>query len=266
MFNVNEAARPGERDTVGGRTTIGRTAGTSLDKYRRLRMNQKTILIVDDDRDLSFIISEMLEQHNYDVITAETVEEAYEKLTANCCQLILLDINLPDGNGYEVCRELRKNSQLPVIFASARDTENDRITGYEAGGDDYLPKPYSMKELLAHVRALMRRCYGAEDAEEAETFGDISVNFVQRTVTKNGVAVNLALREFDLLEYLLRNKNRAVTKEEIMGNVWGAFTEAEPSTISVHMRWLREKLETNPSEPRYFKTVRGVGYMLDTGK
>ena len=226
-------------------------------------MNKKNILVVDDDADLSFIICEMLEQHGYNTLTAVNVNDAYEKLTATRCQLILLDINLPDGSGYEICKELRKNSQLPVIFASARCMEDDRIAGYEAGGDDYLPKPYSMKELLAHVNALMRRCYGSETANDTVNFGDISVNLSARSVTKNGIPVNLALREFDLLEYMIKNANRALSKEELLSNVWGAFTEAESATVSVHIRWLREKLENDPSCPERFKTVRGIGYLLD---
>lgn len=225
-------------------------------------MKKHRILIVDDDEDLSFIISEMLEEHGYATVTAKNVKEAYDKLTATGCQLVLLDINLPDGNGYEICQELRKNSQLPVLFASARSLENDRIAGFEAGGDDYLPKPYSMKELLVRVNALIRRCYGTDNSNETFEFGDICVSLSSRSVTKAGIPVNLALREFDLLEYLLKNRNRAVTKDELLGNVWGAFTEAEPSTISVHIRWLREKLENDPSNPEYIKTIRGVGYIF----
>ncbi len=225
-------------------------------------MAKKKILIVDDDEDLSFIISEMLEEHGYETQTAVNVNEAYEKLTANSCQLILLDINLPDGSGYEICRELRKNSRIPVIFASARSMEDDRICGFEAGGDDYLPKPYSMKELLLRVNAVIRRCYGQTDKNEIFKFGNITVNMSQRSVLKEGEEINLSLREFDLLEYLIRNRNKALSKEELLGNVWGVFSEIEPSTISVHMRWLREKLEKDPSNPEYLKTVRGIGYSL----
>lgn len=226
-------------------------------------MKKKRILIVDDDADLSFIISEMLTEHGYETVLAADVDEAYEKLTANCCQLVLLDINLPDGTGYEVCEEIRRNSKIPVIFASARSMENDIIAGFEAGGDDYLPKPYSMKELLVRVNAVYRRCCGSDEEGETVCFGNITVDMTKRTVIKNGESLNLALREFDLLEYLIRNKNKAISKEELLGNVWGAFSEAEPSTISVHIRWLREKLEDDPSNPLFIKTVRGVGYMLE---
>lgn len=226
----------------------------------------KEILIVDDDRDLSFIISEMLKEHGYSVITAESGEEAFDLLSRRSFHLILLDINLPDTTGLELCRELRKVSQVPVIFASARTSENDRITGFDIGGDDYLPKPYSMKELLSRVNALIRRTYKFSEEEKIISFGSISVNLTSRSVTRNGSAVSLSLREFDLLSYLCEHKNTAVTKDKLMSEVWGAFSEVEPSTLTVHIRWLREKLEENPAEPEFIKTVYKVGYMLEVSQ
>lgn len=223
----------------------------------------KKILIVDDDTDLSFIISEMLESYGYDVITAESGEEAFELLTKNTFHLILLDINLPDTTGLELCRELRRVSQIPVIFASARTSESDRITGFDIGGDDYLPKPYSMKELLSRVNALIRRTYGFSEQEKIVEFGNISVNITSRTVTKGGTSVSLSLREFDLLAYLCENTNAAIPKDKLISAVWGAFSEVEQSTLTVHIRWLREKLEDNPAQPQFIKTVYKIGYMLE---
>ncbi len=223
----------------------------------------KDILIVDDDRDLSFIISEMLESYGYSVTTAENGDEAFSLLSQHTYHLILLDINLPDTTGLELCSELRKVSQVPVIFASARTSESDRITGFDIGGDDYLPKPYSMKELLSRVNALIRRTYGFSEQEKVVSFGNITVNITARSVTRDSAPVSLSLREFDLLAYLCEHKNNAVAKEKLLSEVWGAFSEVEPSTLTVHIRWLREKLEADPANPQFIKTVYKVGYMLE---
>ncbi len=226
----------------------------------------KKILIVDDDKDLSFIISEMLESYGYSVTCAESCDEAFELLADNKFALILLDINLPDGTGFEICSELRKVSDVPVIFASARTSEDDRISGFDIGGDDYLPKPYSMKELLSRVNALIRRAYGFNTQEKIVNFGDVAVNITSRSVVRNGNAVSLSLREFDLLAYLCEHKNTAVSKEKLLSEVWGAFSAVEPSTLAVHIRWLREKLEKNPAEPEFIKTIYKVGYMLEVSE
>lgn len=224
---------------------------------------KKNILIIDDEEDLSFIISEMLESYGYNTDTAKDSDEAFEKLADNTYHLFLLDINLPGSTGFELCKELRKVSTVPVIFASARTSETDRITGFDLGGDDYLPKPYSMKELLSRINALIRRTYGFIGDEKIVKFGNVVINISSRTVTKNNKEINLSLREFDLLAYLCENKNKAVPKETILSEVWGAFSIVEPSTLTVHIRWLREKIEDNPAKPEYIKTVFKVGYMLE---
>lgn len=221
------------------------------------------ILIIDDDKELSFIISEMLEGYGYIVTCAETSEEAFTLLSDNIYHLILLDINLPDSTGFELCRELRQVSTVPVIFASARTSESDRVTGFDIGGDDYLPKPYSMKELISRVNALIRRTYGFSEQEKKVCFGDVIVNITSRTVTRNGEQISLSLREFDLLSYLCEHKNTAVPKDKLLSEVWGAFSMVDPSTLTVHIRWLREKLEKNPAKPEYIKTVFKVGYKLE---
>ncbi len=223
----------------------------------------KRILIIDDDEDLSFIISDMLTSYGYSVTCANDPEKAFMLLEDKPFQLILLDINLPGTTGFEVCRELRRVSTVPIIFASARTSESDRISGFDIGGDDYLPKPYSMKELLSRVNALMRRSYGFTDKEEIVTFGDVEVNITSRSVDKAGEAVSLSLKEFDLLACLCRNKNSALSKDKLLSEVWGAFSSVEPSTLAVHIRWLREKLEDDPAKPVYIKTVFKVGYILE---
>lgn len=223
---------------------------------------KREILMIDDDEDLSFIIAEMLENYDYHVTCVESSEKAFEFLAEHTYHLILLDINLGNTSGFELCRELRKVSTIPVIFASARTSETDRITGYDIGGDDYLPKPYSMKELLARVNALMRRTYGFSE-EKILNFGNVSVNMTARTVTKGGESVSLSLREFDLLAFLCEHKNTAVSKDKLLAEVWGAFSMVEPSTLTVHIRWLREKLEDDPAKPQFIKTVFKVGYKLE---
>lgn len=226
----------------------------------------KHILIIDDDEDLSFIISEMLEGYGYKVSRAENAAKAFDMLSENKYHLVLLDINLPETTGFEICKELRKVSNVPIIFASARTSETDRITGFDIGGDDYLPKPYSMKELLSRVNALIRRAYGFSEEEKIVKFGDVVVNITSRMVTRNGENISLSLREFDLLAYLCEHKNIALEKDKLLSDVWGAFSIVEPSTLTVHIRWLREKLEDDPANPKYIKTVYKVGYMLEVGE
>lgn len=229
-------------------------------------MNKKQILIIDDDEDLSLIISDMLESYGYSAECAADCDTAFDMLADNTYHLILLDINLPGTTGFELCRQLRSVSTVPVIFASARTNEDDRITGFDSGGDDYIPKPYSMKELLSRINALMRRTYGFTEQEESFTFGEVSVDTIARSVTKNGEQIPLSLREFDLLACLCANMNTAMPKEKLLAQVWGAFSYVEPSTLAVHIRWLREKLEDDPARPEYIKTVFKVGYMLEVKK
>ena len=222
----------------------------------------RELLIVDDDKELAGITKDMLDSYGYHVELSYTVEEAYEKLEKNQYHLILLDINLTDGTGFEVCKELREYSKVPVIFISARTNEDDKIKGLDIGADDYIEKPYSLKEMLARVKALIRRTYGEEEEGASYSFGTVTVNTGTRKVTKDGQEVKLALKEFDLLEYLLKNQEKILKKEIILKDVWGAFSETEISTVAVHIRWLREKLEENPSHPKWIRTVWGIGYIF----
>ena len=224
---------------------------------------KKNILIIDDDADLSFVITDMLESYGYNVTSAENAEQSFQLLGRMSFDLILLDINLPDSTGFEICKELRRVSNVPVIFASARTSESDRITGFDIGGDDYLPKPYSMAELFSRIKALLRRAYPDADEKKIVSFGNVNVDINSRSVTRNGSPVSLSLKEFDLLAYLCENIGTAVTKDNLLSAVWGAFSDVEPSTLTVHIRWLREKLEDDPASPRYIKTVYKVGYMLE---
>lgn len=231
-------------------------------------MNRQKILIVDDDRDLSRLLCDMLEDEGYEVALAHDLEEAYVVLETGRVHLILLDINLPDGTGFELCRELRANCTVPVLFASARTSENDKLAGLEIGGDDYLEKPFSLKILLAKIRSLLRRTYGFEqDAPvytlRAGTDNLVCIDTARREVKRNGALVTLAGREYDLLVYLAEHRGEVLKKETLVNSVWGAFSQVEPQTLTVHIRWLREKLEKDPSHPVFIKTVWGVGYLLE---
>lgn len=229
--------------------------------------DNRTILIVDDDLDLSMLIQDMLEDNGYASLYAASIDEAYEVLTNNKCDLILLDINLPDGTGVSLCKELRHTSQVPIIFASARTSEDDKVNGLDMGGDDYIAKPYSLKELMSRIRSILRRTYGVDDNKSEmltlNTDGnEIEINRHARTVSRNKGNVDMKPKEFDLLVYMAENRGRVLTKEQIMSAVWGLYSDVEPSTVAVHVRWLREKLETDPSHPQLIRTVWGTGYVL----
>lgn len=229
-------------------------------------MSSYDILLVDDDRDLSEITCDVLRDRGYAVLPAENGASAYAQMEKNAFRMVILDINLPGETGFDVCSELRRVSSVPILFISARTSEDDRVTGLDIGGDDYLPKPYSSRELLAHVNALMRRAYGASGEEEHIRAGEIEIDPAARSVTKKGGEIPLSMREFDLLLYMARRKGKALAKETLLCNVWGILSEAETSTVTVHIRWLREKLEDDPASPRYIRTVRGVGYCFVDGE
>lgn len=221
---------------------------------------KNSILIIDDDKELGEITSDMLEAYGYEVTKVLDSTEAYEILSNKVFQLIILDINLPFETGFEVCKEIRKVSTVPIIFASARTAESDRIEGLDIGGDDYISKPYSLKELLSRVNALIRRTYKFNEEFEILKVGNIIVDEEKRVVKKDNREISLSLKEFDLLLYMMKNKNKPLKKEEILTAVWGAFSDIELSTVSVHIRWLREKLEDDSSNPKFIKTVWGIGY------
>lgn len=226
-------------------------------------MNSDILIIDDDDDDLAMITRDLLEDHGYQVIHARTIEESYEVIDYYQVKLIILDINLPDGVGFEFCKEIRTHSTVPIIFISARTSETDRIKGLDIGGDDYLPKPYSLQELLSRINATMRRTYGFATGAKKITIGNIIVDETTRTVTRDGLVVTLALKEYDLLRYLIEHKNMVLKKETILADVWGILNMIEVGTVAVHIRWLREKLEENPSKPIYIKTVWGIGYRFE---
>jgi len=177
---------------------------------------------------------------------------------------VILDLMLPKLNGLDFCRIVRKESSIPIIMLTAKTEEIDRVVGLELGADDYVPKPFSVRELIARVRSVLRRTETAreEDDQTRLQAGSISVDLVRRRVTADGQGIHLPLKQFELLRALMANKDRVVTREELFRVVWDADTAYDTGTLDVHIRWLREKLEDDPSRPRRIRTVRGVGYKM----
>ncbi len=224
---------------------------------------QPRILIVEDDRDLSAIVERFFDNEGFDATTAGSAEEAYDALSRKGFDAIVLDINLPGIDGIELCRELRRASSAPVVFASARIGDEARALALESGGDAYLSKPFSLRELLAQVNAVLRRSDHSEDDGEGGKKRELALDHKSRQVLRLGKPVDLSPKEYELAALLMRNPGTALSKERLLADVWGAFAEVEPQTLAVHMRWLRSKLEDDPSNPVHFKTVRGFGYIYD---
>lgn len=231
-------------------------------KLNKAEANKSFILIVDDDPDLTCILSDLLTEYGYQTQSAANGEEAYQYLERKAYELIILDINLPEENGFEICRNIRRVSQVPIIFASARSSENDKINGLDIGADDYLPKPYSLKEMLSRVNALLRRSKGFREEAAVIRIADLEIREGERRVCKKDRDIALSLKEFDLLLYMAQHKNTIITKETLLKEVWGMFSEAEIATVAVHIRWLREKIEDDPGKPVLIRTSWGVGYGL----
>ncbi|MDT2756034.1 response regulator YycF [Enterococcus asini] len=227
----------------------------------------KKILVVDDEKPISDIVKFNLDKEGYDVYTAYDGEEAIEKVKEVEPDLILLDLMLPKIDGLEVAREVRKNYDMPIIMVTAKDSEIDKVLGLELGADDYVTKPFSNRELIARVKANLRR--GSQATKEAEeeanndlTIGNLTILPEAYMVTKNGSTIELTHREFELLHYLAKHLGQVMTREHLLQTVWGYDYFGDVRTVDVTVRRLREKIEDNPSHPNYLVTRRGVGYYL----
>lgn len=228
----------------------------------KIREGEQRVLVIEDDQSISVGLRINLEAEGYAVLTAEDGERGLELARTTRPDLIILDVMLPKQNGLEVLSSLRKTGyMMPIIILSARTAEMDKVTGLELGAEDYVAKPFSLAELLARVRAALRR--GPPRANHRYTFGDIVVDAQARSVTKSGKQVEVTVTEFDLLLCLIEARGRAVTRESIFRAVWGAGHHGTPRTIDNFIQQLRAKLEDDPAEPKYFQTVRGVGYRFD---
>jgi DNA-binding response OmpR family regulator len=222
-----------------------------------------TILLVDDEDAVQKLLTYPLEQEGFRVLQARDGEEALRRFEAEHVDLVVLDLMLPKLDGLEVCRRLRAQSTVPIVMLTARDDELDKVVGLELGADDYITKPFSIREFRSRVRALLRRAgLPRERAREAETIesGELRIDPARRTVELAGEPVQLTYVEFELLTALASEPARVFTREMLLRALWGDSAYREPRTIDVHVRHLREKLERDPREPEYIFTVRGVGY------
>ena len=222
------------------------------------------ILIVEDEESLSGPLAYILEREGYTVSVAEDGPSAVTTFDVGGIDLVLLDLMLPGIPGTEVCREIRTRSQVPIVMLTAKDSEVDVVVGLELGADDYVTKPYSTRELLARIRAVLRRRVDVEDVPDSVLeAGDIRMDVERHVVAVRGEEIAMPLKEFELLEMLLRNAGRVLTRGQLIDRVWGSDYFGDTKTLDVHIKRIRSKIEEVPSEPRALVTVRGLGYRIE---
>ena len=224
------------------------------------------VLVVEDEESFSDALSYMLGREGYDAVVASTGPDALAEFDRAGADIVLLDLMLPGLPGTEVCRALRSRSNVPIIMLTAKDTEIDKVVGLELGADDYVTKPYSARELVARIRAVLRRRGDAAEAPSPDGVleaGPVRMDVERHVVAVDGEQVQLPLKEFDLLEYLLRNAGRVLTRGQLIDRVWGSDYVGDTKTLDVHVKRLRAKLEPDPANPKYLLTVRGLGYKLE---
>jgi DNA-binding response OmpR family regulator len=221
------------------------------------------ILLVDDEQAVQTLLAYPLRKDGYEVVSAVDGREALDRFSEQRFDLVVLDIMLPKLDGIEVCRRLRSRSQVPIIMLTAKDDEIDKVLGLEMGADDYITKPFSVREFRSRVKAALRRAemrHGRVAPDEPIVAGDMRIDFERRAVTIRGKVATLTYVEFEILAALARSPGRVLTREALLEQVWGDSAYRDPRTIDVHIRHLREKLERDPRQPEYLFTVRGVGY------
>ena len=227
-------------------------------------LSPKKVLVVDDEPTLVATLKYNLEREGYQVISASDGESALSTARAGKPDLVVLDVMLPGLDGFEVCRLLRRESNAPILMLTAKGDEVDKVVGLELGADDYVTKPFSMRELVARVRALLRRADAPPAAErEVVSAGDLQVDMRSRQVVLRGAPLAMKPKEYDLLLFFLRNRGKAFTREQLLNQIWGYDFAGDTRTVDVHIRWLREKVEDEPAKPTRLITVRGVGYRFD---
>ena len=224
------------------------------------------VLVVEDEESFSDALSYMLRKEGFEAVVARTGPDALAEFDRGGADIVLLDLMLPGLSGTEVCRTLRSRSNVPIIMLTAKDAEIDKVVGLELGADDYVTKPYSARELVARIRAVLRR--RGDAAETPPGVGTLEAGPVRMDVERHVVAVDggqvaLPLKEFDLLEYLLRNAGRVLTRGQLIDRVWGSDYVGDTKTLDVHVKRLRAKIEPDPTNPKYLLTVRGLGYKLE---
>jgi two-component system response regulator RegX3 len=224
------------------------------------------VLIVEDEISFSDALAYLLKKESFEVEVAVNGKEAIDLFNSFKPDLILLDLMIPEVSGTEVCRVIRSTSQVPIIMLTAKDSEIDKVVGLELGADDYVTKPYSSRELLARIKAVMRRnsaeSHPAEDGQEL-IVGPIRMDLDKHQITVNSIAVSFPLKEFELLEYLMRNSGRVLTRSQLIDRVWGNDYYGDTKTLDVHIKRLRAKIEADPANPTLIHTIRGLGYKLE---
>ncbi|MCI0771039.1 MAG: response regulator transcription factor [Chloroflexi bacterium] len=232
-------------------------------------MSDANVLVVEDEENILEALRYSLEREGYAVHTAVDGEEGLNLARQHSPDLIILDVMLPKMDGFELCRILRSETEVPIIMLTARGEEIDRIVGLEMGADDYVTKPFSTREFMVRIRNMLRRSRHSANAQSTSASGDnivagdLEVNLASRVVRRAGAAVEMKPREFDLLALLVKNAGRAFSRDQILQQLWGHDYYGDSRTVDVHVRWLREKIEPDPSKPRRLVTVRGVGYRFD---
>lgn len=229
---------------------------------------RQRILLVEDEASIFEPLSFLLEQQGFEVKVSQDGNEALQVFESFRPHLVLLDVMLPELSGTEVCRKIRQHSQTPIIMLTARNSEIDKVVGLELGADDYVTKPYLARELLARINSVLRRSQMSaaamwEDADQLIEISEIKLDLSRHTVTVRGEEVDLPLKEFDLLEYLMSNAGHVLTRGQLLNRVWGADYYGDTKTLDVHIKRLRSRIEVDPSTPRLITTIRGVGYRFN---
>lgn len=223
------------------------------------------ILVVEDEASFSEALAYLLTREGFEVTVAENGADAITAFARNGADLVLLDLMLPGLSGVEVCRQIRSYSQVPIIMLTAKDDEVDKVVGLEIGADDYVTKPYKSRELVARIRAVLRRQGNSEEVSESVlTAGGVSMDVERHMVSVRGANVALPLKEFELLEMLLRNAGRVLTRGQLIDRIWGSNYVGDTKTLDVHIKRIRAKIEEDPAEPSIITTVRGLGYKYES--
>lgn len=223
------------------------------------------ILIVEDESSFSEALEFLLGKEGFSVVTAETGTEALRKFDQGGIDLVLLDLMIPEISGTEVCRQIRSKSKVPIIMLTAKDSEVDKVVGLEIGADDYVTKPYSARELVARINAVLRRNSGDSVISDPGVMNvhGIRMDIDRHQVSVNGIPVSLPLKEFELLEFLMRNAGRVLTRIQLIDRVWGSDYVGDTKTLDVHIKRIRAKIEVDPANPKIIQTVRGLGYKME---
>ena len=220
------------------------------------------ILVIEDNEELGKLISDFLKREGYSVMWEQSAEKGLDLLGKAAFKMLLLDVMLPGMDGYEALQEIRKNQKLPVMMMSARTDEQSKVLGFEVGADDYIDKPFSFQVLGLKIRALMKRSYDLAEDRQLLTYENISIDVASKKVYRDGEEIQITGKEYELLEYMMRHPEQVLKKEKIFDEIWGVDCFSDVGSLNVHIRWLREKLEEDPRNPRLIRTVWRVGYQF----